>query len=98
MIATLAERTCALAAAACGRSPARRTSALYWVWAHPDYRLLLREPNVCRVDVSALLSHVTKLGATASRVIAPCDECRSNAPRQCAGAAKPFCMNCGRGL
>jgi hypothetical protein len=69
----------------------------YWVWKpHGLYRLLLREPNVCRVDVSALLNHLTKLGATASRVIAPCDECRPDAPKRCEGAAKPFCMNCGR--
>lgn len=72
----------------------------YWVWTpHGLYKLLLREPNVCRVDVSALLEleAANKLAA-GSRVIAPCDECRPGTPSRCVGAAKPFCMNCGRDL
>jgi hypothetical protein len=72
----------------------------YWVWApHGLYKHLLHEPNVCRVDVSTLLEldAANKLAA-GSRVVAPCDECRPGMPNRCEGAAKPFCMNCGRDL
>lgn len=45
----------------------------YWVWTpHALYRRLPREPNVCRVDVSELLSHdLSKLSAEGSRAVAP---------------------------
>lgn len=72
----------------------------YWVWSpHGLYTRLLREPNVCRVDVSALLEREPgDLTAPGSRVIAACDECNPDAPRRRPGAVKPFCMNCGRDL
>jgi hypothetical protein len=71
----------------------------YWVWTPQGlYKLLLREPNVCRVDVSQLLE--TDLAAPAapgSRVVAACQACWPGAPRP-PGAPKPFCMKCGRDL
>lgn len=70
----------------------------YWVWTpHGLYKLLLREPNVCRVDASVLLTLDAAELAKGSRVIVACDECASGAPEQ-PGAPKPFCMNCGRDL
>jgi hypothetical protein len=71
----------------------------YWVWTpHGLYKLLLREPNVCRVDVSALLSQdIGKLSGD-SRVVAACEECAPGARGRRPGAPKPFCMNCGRDL
>lgn len=70
----------------------------YWVWTpHALYRRLLREPNVCRVNVSALLSHnLVELDTLRSRSIMACDECQSDVPKRTRGAAKPFCMKCGR--
>jgi len=55
----------------------------YWVWTpHGLYKLLLHEPNVCRVDVSRLVKlHAAKL-AEASRVIAACDECAPGAHKR----------------
>ena len=71
----------------------------YWVWTpHGLYKLLLREPGVCRVDVSALLRLDEAQLARASLVIEACDECTPGAPRRRPGALKPFCMNCGRDL
>jgi hypothetical protein len=72
----------------------------YWVWTpHGLYRRLLREPNVCRVDVSALLSRdLAKVGDAGSRVIPACDECQPRGSKRRKGAAKPFCMKCGRDL
>ena len=71
----------------------------YWVWTpHGLYKLLLREPNVCRVDVSVLLTlSPAQLGVTESRAIAACDDCGLDAPRPL-GAPKPFCVKCGRDL
>jgi hypothetical protein len=70
----------------------------YWVWTpHGLYKLLLREPNVCRVDVAELLQRRADQLARGSRVIPACDHCLPGAPKQ-PGAAKPFCMNCGRDL
>ncbi len=70
----------------------------YWVWSpHGLYELLLREPNVCRVDVSALLEFDAAKLAAGSRVIAACDQCIPGAHRP-PGVAKPFCMHCGRDL
>jgi len=57
----------------------------------------LREPNVCRVDVSALLEFDAAKLAAGSRVIAACDHCIPGAHRP-PGVAKPFCMRCGRDL
>ena len=72
----------------------------YWVWTpHALYRRLMREPSVCRVDVSALLSQdLSKLGANDSRAVVACEECRPDDPKPRPGAPKPFCMNCGRDL
>ncbi len=68
----------------------------YWVWTpHGLYKLLLREPNVCRVHVSALLRLDVAELAKGSRVIVPCDECPPGATGRCVGAARPFCMKCG---
>ena len=69
----------------------------YWVWTpHGLYKLLLREPGVCRVDVSVLLTLDDADLAKGSRVIAACPECSGG--RKPPGAAKPFCMQCGRDL
>lgn len=71
----------------------------YWVWTpHGLYKLLLREPNVCRVDVTRLVATDDANLAKASRVIAACDECAPGAPKRRPGAPKPFCMKCGRDL
>lgn len=71
----------------------------YWVVTpHGLYQRLVREPNVCRVDVSALLEGDLAGTATEeSRVIAACEACTPDAPRP-PGAIKPFCMHCGRDL
>jgi hypothetical protein len=69
----------------------------YWVWTpHGLYKLLLREPGVCRVDVSALLVLDEPQLAGASLIIDACDECTPSVPKRQPGALKPFCMNCGR--
>ncbi len=72
----------------------------YWVWTpHALYRRLLGEPNVCPVDVSGLLTQDLKeVGSSGSRVVVACDECQNDAPKRPKGAAKPFCMKCGRDL
>jgi len=71
----------------------------YWVWTpHGLYKLLLREPNVCQVDVSVLLALDDVELAKGSRVIAACDECMPGSHKRRPGVAKPFCMNCGRDL
>lgn len=71
----------------------------YWVWTpHSLYKLLLREPSVCRVDVSALLANNLAQLGHGSRVIVACDECIPGAPIRQPGAPKPFCMKCGRDL
>jgi len=70
----------------------------YWVWTpHGLYKLLLREPSVCRVDVSVLLALDAAEMVKRSRVIQSCEECTPGAPKR-SGVAKPFCMNCGRAL
>jgi hypothetical protein len=71
----------------------------YWVWTpHGLFTRLLREPNVCRVDVSALLRRdLARLEPEGSRVVAACDACVPGAPKP-PGAAKPFCRRCGRDL
>ncbi|MHB1198794.1 MAG: hypothetical protein ACYCZ6_04395 [Polaromonas sp.] len=71
----------------------------YWVWTpHGLYKLLLREPTVCRVDVARLVALDAAKLAEASQVIMACDECQSGAPKRRPGAPKPFCMKCGRDL
>jgi len=71
----------------------------YWVWTpHGLYKLLLRESNVCRVNVPALLERdLAAIAAPDSRIIAACSECWPGASKR-PGAAKPFCMKCGRDL
>jgi hypothetical protein len=71
----------------------------YWVWTpHGLYKLLLREPNVRRVDVSRLVRLNAAQLAKASEIIMGCDECMPGALKRRPGAPKPFCMNCGRDL
>lgn len=72
----------------------------YWVWTpHGLYRRLVREPGVCHVDVSELLSRdLSALGTEGSRAVVACEECRPDHPARRPGVAKPFCMNCGRDL
>ena len=71
----------------------------YWVWTpHGLYKLLLREPGVCRVDASALVRLDEAQLAAASLVIEACEECAPGAPKRRPGALKPFCMNYGRDL
>lgn len=72
----------------------------YWVWTpHALYRRLVREANVCHVDVSELLNRdLSKLGTEGSRAVAACEECRADHPKRRPGAPRPFCMNCGRVL
>lgn len=72
----------------------------YWVWTpHGLYKLLLREPGVCRVAVSALLRLDEAQLADASLVIAACEEgCASGTPKRRPGAPKPFCIDCSRNL
>lgn len=71
----------------------------YWVWTpHGLYKLLLREPNVCRVDVSPLVRLDAAALARASQAIMTCDECQPGVPERRPGAPKPFCMKCGRDL
>ena len=69
----------------------------YWVWTpHGLYKRLLREPNVCRVDVSRLVRLDTANLAQASQIIMACDECAPGTHKRRPGAPKPFCMTCGR--
>jgi len=71
----------------------------YWVWTpHGLYKLLLREPNVCRVDVTRLVALDAAKLAEASEVSEACDECAPGAHPRRPGAPKPFCMKCGRDL
>jgi hypothetical protein len=76
----------------CAALAAHMLGRTYWVWTpHQLYRRLLREPNVCQVDVSALLkADLNHLARANSR-----SWCDHNRPQ---GAAKPFCMKCGRDL
>ena len=72
----------------------------YWVWTpHGLYKRLLREPNICRVDVSVLLTRgLNRLTSGESRVIHACQRCGPGAKKRQPGARKPFCMHCGRDL
>ena len=71
----------------------------YWVWTpHQLYRRLVQEPDVCHLDVSALLERdPATLSGVEARVVAACPACSPGAPRP-PGAAKPLCMRCGRDL
>lgn len=63
-----------------------------WVWTPRGfYKLLLRDPNVCRVNVSGLVSLDAADLSKALETIMACDECKPGAP-------KPCCMNRGRDL
>ena len=59
--------------------------------------LLLREPGVCRVDLSALLADDDAKLDDDSLAVVGCDACAHGAPKP-PGASKPFCMKCGRDL
>ncbi len=84
----------------CAALAAHMLGRTYFVWTpHQLYRRLLREPNVCRVDVSVLLStDLDALTRANSRAIQACPECRPEGHHKHSGAAKPFCMRCGRDL
>jgi len=70
----------------------------YWVWTpHALYKLLLREPGVCRVDVSRLLKLEAPQFAAASAATVACGRCMPGI-KPPPGAPKPFCMHCGRDL
>lgn len=71
----------------------------YWVWTpHGLYKRLLREPNVCRVDVSRLVRLNAAELAEVPETVMACNDCMPSAPKGRSGAPKPFCMNCGRDL
>ncbi|MFQ5829581.1 MAG: hypothetical protein ACE5JD_10575 [Candidatus Methylomirabilia bacterium] len=84
----------------CAALAAHMLGRKYLAWTpHQLYCRLEREPNVCHVDVSALLRQgLAELGSTGSRAIYACEECQPGQRRQSRGAAKPFCMKCGRDL
>lgn len=84
----------------CAALAAHMLGRTYFVWTpHQLYERLLKEPNVCRIDVSALLeSDLDGLTRANSRGIAACVACVPGHLRQPPGAAKPFCMSCGRDL
>lgn len=84
----------------CAALAAHMLGRTYFVWTpHQLYKRLLREPTVCRVDVSVLLeTDLTTLTQKNSRLIAACDACVPGQMQQPPGAAKPFCMKCGRDL
>jgi len=66
---------------------------------HQLYKVLVREPGVCHVDVSALLhTDLGTISSSQSRVLEACELCDSDPPRRQPGARKPFCMCCGRDL
>lgn len=69
----------------------------YWLWSpHQLYKRLLNDPDVCWVDMSALLQwDLSALNGSDTAPVEPCDACKPGAPRQ-PGAKKPFCMKCGR--
>lgn len=92
---------------ACAALAAHMLGRTYFVWTpHQLYRRLLRERNVCRVGVSALLQADLKdLAVENSRGIRCCEECHRGADKfepgrhkRSPGVAKPFCMKCARDL
>jgi hypothetical protein len=70
----------------------------YFIWTpHQLYRRLIRETNICRVDVSALLkTGLQGLTDKASRFVWGCDECRPGGRPPPHPIAEPFCMRCAR--
>lgn len=71
----------------------------YWVWTpHGLYQRLVQEPNVCHVDVSALLDLDEAQLTSGTRRVTACAECAPGVVKHRAGAPKPFCMHCGRDL
>jgi len=84
----------------CAALAAHMLGRTYFVWTpHQLYLRLLREPNVCRVDVSALLHRdLEELTRSTSREIWACDACAPDREKKADGAVKPFCMKCGRDL
>jgi hypothetical protein len=83
----------------CAALAAHMLGRTYFVWTpHQLYRRMLREANVCKVDVSVLLHYdLDALVERGSRVFG-CGECVPGHRVRWVGAAKPFCMNCGRDL
>ena len=85
----------------CAALAAHMLGRTYFVWTpHQLYGRLVHEPNVCRVDVSALLDRdLEELARNESRrVIRACDQCSPGGQNRPPGAAKPFCMKCCRNL
>ncbi len=84
----------------CAALAAHMLGRTYFVWTpHQLYRRLIREPNVCRVDVSILLQRgLRDFSKTASRAIWACEKCMPGQRKRATGAAKPFCMKCGQDL
>ncbi|MDN2565574.1 hypothetical protein N1F89_05015 [Aquibium sp. A9E412] len=84
----------------CAALAAHMLGRTYLVWTpHQLYRRLLREPGVCRVDVSALLSaDIGDIAIADSRGIRCCEACAPGRRPRRPGAAKPFCMGCARDL
>lgn len=79
----------------------------YRVWTpHGLYRRLLKEPNVCRVDVTALTARDLSTLGSGSRVVEACDHCGGGRAGEHVvrqefrqeGARKPFCLHCCRDL
>jgi hypothetical protein len=84
----------------CAALAAHMLGRTYFVWTpHQLYLRLLREPNICRVDVSILLQRgLEELTKSASRTIWACEKCMPGRSGQATGAAKPFCMKCGKDI
>lgn len=84
----------------CAALAAHMLGRTYFVWTpHQLYLRMIREPNVCSVNVSALLTlDLDRLAETDSRLVAACDACAPGHHVEWPGAAKPFCMKCGRDL
>ena len=83
----------------CAALAAHMLGKNYIVWTpHQLYRRLIREPRVCKVDVSILLQgDIRKLAGKNSRIVEACDDCKAGQPNRPPGVQKPFCMKCGRG-
>ncbi len=84
----------------CGALVSHLLGRRYMVWTpHQLYRILRKEPNVCHVDVSALLRYgLTGLATKDSRTIWACEACRPRELKRRKGVIRPFCMKCGRTL
>lgn len=84
----------------CAALAAHMLGRKYFVWTpHQLYLRLLCEPNVCRVDVSALLkNNLGTLVTAGCRKVQACSKCFPGGEHPREGAAKPFCMKCGMDL